>query len=124
MWHQKSLFKLSKIFETGLPDHHKLISTIIESMVVLKAHQRLLWSFNIEKFYYTIRGNLERMRNKCYKNFQNSFCNALNICAPFQTKIPRWNNNYFEKKKKKIGVNLKHFSNINVKNITDKTKFW
>ena len=42
MWHQKSLFKLSKIFETGLPDHHKLISTIIESMVVLKPHQRLL----------------------------------------------------------------------------------
>ena len=28
---QKALFKLSKTFETGLSDHHKLISTIMKS---------------------------------------------------------------------------------------------
>ena len=28
---QKALFKFSKTFETGLSDHHKLISTIMKS---------------------------------------------------------------------------------------------
>ena len=33
---QKSLFEFSKTFETGLPDHHKLISTTMKSGSFLK----------------------------------------------------------------------------------------
>ena len=37
---QKPLFKLSKTFKTGLSHHHKLISTIMKSLVLRALHEK------------------------------------------------------------------------------------
>ena len=98
---QKSLFKFSKTFETGLSAHHKLI------LSTMKVHQkekvyRCYKNFDIANFSNTLKGNLEKVNHNSYKSFEIIFLNALNIYAPLKTKMLRFNNSVFMTKKLRL----------------------
>ena len=98
---QKSLFKFSKTFETGLSAHHKLI------LSTMKVHQkekvyRCYKNFDIANFSDTLKGNLEKVNHNSYKSFEIIFLNALNIYAPLKTKMLRFNNSVFMTKKLRL----------------------
>ena len=98
---QKSLFKFSKTFETGLSAHHKLI------LSTMKVHQkekvyRCYKNFDIANFSNTLKGNLEKVNHNSYESFEIIFLNALNIYAPLKTKMLRFNNSVFMTKKLRL----------------------
>ena len=80
---QKSMHKFSNTFETGLCDHHKLISTISKSGSFKRTLQIKVYrsynSFNIDNF----------------KNILNQKLSLLNKHAPLKKKILRHNNGLF-----------------------------
>ena len=89
---QKSMYKFSNTFETGISDHHKLISTISKSGSFkgtprIKVH-RSYKSFNSVNF----KNNLS---NTTYDDFEETFLSLLNKHASLKKKILRHNNDPF-----------------------------
>ena len=53
------MFKLSKLFETGLSDHHKLISVVTESGIFCRPSRKKVYmsykNFDFEYFNFALR---------------------------------------------------------------------
>ena len=60
---QKAIFKLSRLFETGLSDHHKLISVVMKSGVFRGPPRKKVYrsykKFDLEHFNITLKSELE-----------------------------------------------------------------
>ena len=100
---QKALFILSKTFETGLSDHHKLISTIMKSGSFKGSPRKKVYRsykyFDIDLFKIALQEKLKHLENDAYSAFNSAFTNLLNEHAPLKTKILRHNNKTFITKK-------------------------
>ena len=96
---QKNMYKLSNTFETGISDHHKLISTVAKSGSFKGRPREKIYrsyrSFNIETFKKTLSGKLSRLESNSYSESGIAFLAVLNKQAPLKTKFVRHNNNSF-----------------------------
>ena len=96
---EKALFKLSKTFETGLSDHHKLISTIMEPGSFKGSSRRKVYRsykhFDIILFKIALQENLKHLENDAYSVFSSAFTYLLNAHAPLKKKTLRYNNKTF-----------------------------
>ena len=96
---QKALFKHCQTFETGLSDHHKLISTIMKSGIFKGPPKKKIYrsykKFDHECFSNALREELETLEGDTYGEFEKKFTNVLNTHAPIKTKMIRFNNNVF-----------------------------
>ena len=96
---KKNLFKLSNTFETGISDHHKLVSTILKSgsfkgtpkMKTYRSYKK----FELENFNRILKDKLENLTNHSYAEFEKVFLKELNKHAPLKKKTLRHNNNTF-----------------------------
>ena len=96
---KKDLFKLSNTFETGISDHHKLVSTILKSgsfkgTPKIKIY-RSYKNFELENFDRILKDKLEKLINHSYAEFEKVFLKELNKHAPLKKKVLRHNNNAF-----------------------------
>ena len=93
------MYKLSNTFETGISDHHKLISTVAKSGSFKGRPREKIYrsyrSFNIETFKKTLSDKLSRLESNSYSEFEKAFLTVLNKQAPLKTKFIRHNNNPF-----------------------------
>ena len=96
---QKSMHKFSNTFETGLCDHHKLISTISKSGSFKGTPQikvyRSYKSFNIHNFKSILNQKLNNLSSTTYDEFEETFLSLLNKHVPLKKKILRHNNGPF-----------------------------
>ena len=96
---QKAMFKLGRLFETGLSDHHKLISVVMKSGIFRgpsrKKAYRSYKNFDLEHFNIALKSELEELNDSAYNEFEMAFCGVLNKHAPLKVKILRHNNNSF-----------------------------
>ena len=97
---KKNLFKLSNYtFETGISDHHKLVSTILKSgsfkgtpkIKIYRSYKK----FELENFNRILKDILEKLTNHFYAEFEKVFLKELNKHAPQKKKILRQDNNAF-----------------------------
>ena len=69
--------KLSNTFETGISDHHKLISTATKSGSFKDRSREKIYgsykSFNIETFKKTLSEKLSRIESNSYSEFEKAF---------------------------------------------------
>ena len=60
---QNAMFKLSRLFETGFSDHHKLVSVVIKSGVFRGPPRKKVYrsykKFDLEHFNITLKSELE-----------------------------------------------------------------
>ena len=78
------MYKLSNTFETGISDHHKLISTVAKSgsfkgrprEKIYRSYNR---SFNIETFKKMLSDKLSRLESNSYNEFENAFLTVTSI---------------------------------------------
>ena len=74
---QKVIFKLSRLFETGLSDHHKLIFVVMKSGVFrgppLKKVCKSYKKFDLEHFNIVLKSELEKLSNSAYNEFETAF---------------------------------------------------
>ena len=119
---KKNLFKLSDTFETGLSDHHKLISTILKSGGFKgKPKEKIYRSyrqFNSEGFKKDLEFRLNHLTSSSYDAFETTFLKELNRHAPLKKKILRHNNNCFMTKELRKAIMLRS----KLKNIFNKNK--
>ena len=95
---KKNLFKLSNTFETGISDHHKLVSPILKSgslegtpkMKMFRSYNK----FELENFNRILKDELQNLTNHSYAEFE-KVLKKLNKHAPLKKKILRHNNNAF-----------------------------
>ena len=74
---KKNLFKLSNTFETGISDHHKLVSTILKSgsfkgtpkIKIYRSYKK----FELENFNRILKDKLEKLTNHSYAEFESLF---------------------------------------------------
>ena len=96
---QKAMFKLSRLFETGLSDHHKLISVVMKSGIFRGLHRKKVYrsckNFELKHFNITSKSQLEKLNDSAYNEFETAFCSVLNKHAPNKVKMLRHNNNCF-----------------------------
>ena len=87
--------KLSNTFETGISDHHNLISTVAKSGSFKRRPQekscRSYRSFNNEIFKKMLSEKLSRLESDSYSEFGKAFLTVLNKQAPLKTKFLRHN---------------------------------
>ena len=99
---KKNLFKLSKTFETGLSDHHKLISTLMKSGIVKGPPKKKVYrsykNFNAVHFESDLKPKIEILEGSTYDEFEKEFINVLDKHAPIKTKMLRFNNSSFVSK--------------------------
>ena len=93
------MFKLSRLFETGLSDHHELISVVVKSGVCRGPPRKKVYrsykNFDLEHFNIALRIELEKLSDSAYNQFETAFCGVLNKHAPVEVKMLRHNNNSF-----------------------------
>ena len=96
---RKTMFKLSKTFESGLWDHHKLVSTIMKSGRFSgpprKNINRSYKIFDFECFNIALKTKLDCIKGPAYNEFGEELFSVLNIHAPVNIKILRHNNSAF-----------------------------
>ena len=87
--------KLSNTFETGISDHHNLISSVTKSGGFKGRPQeksyRSYRSFNNEIFEKMLSEKLSRLESDSYSEFEKAFLTVLNKQAPLETKFLRHN---------------------------------
>ena len=90
-------FQNSITMETGLSDHHKMILTVLKTLVpeqspiLIKYHDYR--KFNSLHFRNDLQNNLPNITDlTCYDNFESTFKDILNHHAPIKTKKARANN--------------------------------
>ena len=89
-------FQHTNVFERGILDHHKLVTTVIK-LKFAKAlpkyfHCRNYKNFNEQDFKFELRGKLEvDVADSSYETFHNVYLNVLNEHAPIKTKVVRGN---------------------------------
>ena len=101
---QKAMFKLSRLFETGLSHHHKLISVVMKSGIFRGPPRKKVYRsyknfysehFDLEHFNIALKGELEKLNDSAYNEFETVFYSVLNKHAPIKAKILRHNINSF-----------------------------
>ena len=70
------MYKLSNTFETGISDHHKLISTVAKSGSFKGRSREKTYrsyrSFNVETFLKMLRDKLSRLESNPYNKFDST----------------------------------------------------
>ena len=70
------MYKFSNTFETGISDHHKLISTVAKSGSFKgrwrEKTYRSYRSFNVETFLKILRDKLSRLESNPYNKFDST----------------------------------------------------
>ena len=102
---KKDLFKLSNTFETGISDHHKLVSTILKSgsfkgtpkIKIYRSYKK----FELENFNRILKDKLEKLTNHSYTEFEKVFLKELNKPTPLKKKILRHGNAFMTKELRK-----------------------
>ena len=105
---KKNLFKLSNTFETGISDHHQLVSTILKSgslkgtpkMKIYRSYKK----FEKENFKRILK---DKLTNHCYAEFEKAFLKELNKHVPLKKNILRHNNNAFMTKEPRKEIMLR-----------------
>ena len=95
---KKNLCKLSDTFETGLSDHHKLISTILKSGGFKrkpKEKNMQIRQLNSEGFKNDLQFRLNDLTGRTYDDFETTFLKELHRQAPLKKKILGHSNNRF-----------------------------
>ena len=96
---KKNYFTKSATFETGLSDHHKLITTILRKTISKGNSKKILYRdykrFEQKKFEIELKFKLNSQINLSYSTFQAVFLKILNKIAPVKGKVLRFNNNAF-----------------------------
>ena len=96
---QKAMFKLSRLFETDLFDHHELIFVVMKSGIFRGPPRKKVYrsykNFDLEHFNIALKSELEKLNNSAYNEFETAFCGVLNKHEPFKVKMLRHNNNSF-----------------------------
>ena len=99
---QKGMFELRRLFETGLSDHHKLISVVMKSAFFRGPPRKKVYrsykNIDLEHFNIALKSELEKLNDSAYNEFDMAFCGVLNKHAPIKVKMLRHNNNSFMKK--------------------------
>ena len=89
----------SATFETGLSDHHKLITTILRKTISKGNSKKMFYRdykrFNLKKFETELKLKLNSETNLSYSTFQAVFLEILNKIALVKAKVLRFNNNAF-----------------------------
>ena len=64
---QKAMFKLSRLFGTGLSDHHKLISAVMKSDIFRESSRRKVCTpckdVDLEHFDIAFKGESEKLKD-------------------------------------------------------------
>ena len=89
-------FKHTDVFETGISDDHKLVTTVMKAKFTKASskyvHYRNYKNFNEQDFKLELRGKLEvDVVDANYETFHNVYLNVLNKHAPIKTKVIRGN---------------------------------
>ena len=82
----KNLFKLSNTFETGISDHHKLVSTTLKlgsfkgtpKMKIYRSYKK----FELENFNKILKDKLENVTNHSYAEFEKVFLKEVSKHVP------------------------------------------
>ena len=96
---KKNLLKLTNNFETGISDHHKLVSTILKSgsfkgtpkIKIYRSYKK----FELENFNRILKDKLENLISDSYAEFEKVFLKELNKHESLKKKALRHNNNAF-----------------------------
>ena len=114
---KKNLCKLSDTFETGLSDHHQLISTILKSGgFKRKPKEKNMWIRQLNSEGLQFR--LNHLIGRTYDDFETTFIKELHRQAPLKKKILRHSNNRFMTKELRKAIMLRS----KLKNIFNKDK--
>ena len=93
------MYKFSNTFETGLSDHHKLISTISKSGNFKETPQMKVYrsykSFNTDNFKSILNQKLNNLSSTTYDNIEETLLSLMNKHASLKKKILRHNNGPF-----------------------------
>ena len=99
---QKSLFMKSSAYESGLPDFHKLTTTILRKSITKWNPINILYRdykiFDKKKFEDQLRSQLASIKTVHYSQFHEIFLKTLDAIAPIKKKILRFNHNLFMSK--------------------------
>ena len=99
---QKAMFKLSRLFESDLSDHHKLISPVMKSGIFRGPTRKKVYStykiFALEHFKIGLKNELQKLNDSTHNVFKTVFGSVMNKHAPIKLKILRHNNNFFTTK--------------------------
>ena len=114
---QEAMFKLSRLFESGSSDHHKLISAVMKSGIFRGPPRKKVYStyknFALEHFKMGLKNELEKLNNSTHNVFK-TVCSVMNKDAPIKLKILRHNNNFFMtknvRKEMQRSIFKKHFN--------------
>ena len=120
-------FQHTNVFETGISDHHKLVTTVMTAKFTKASpkyvHYRNCKDFNEQDFKLVLRGNLEvDVVDANFEAFHSVYFNVLNKHAPIKIKVIRGNQvPYITKEYRKAVMKkseLKDFLNLKKFNIT------
>ena len=104
---KKNHFMKSATFETGLSDHHKLITTILRKTISKGNSKKMFYRdykrFDQKKFETELK---LKFPNLSYSTFQAVFLEILNKIAPVKVKVLRFNNNVFMTKSLRKAIML------------------
>ena len=113
---KKNHFMKSATFETGLSDHHKLITTILRKTISKGNSKKMFYRdykrFDQKKFETELKLKLNSQKNLSYSTFQAVFLEILNKIAPVKVKVLRFNNNVFMTKSLRKAIMLRSSSKI------------
>ena len=104
---KKNLFKLSDTFETGLSDHHKLISTILKSGGFKGRPKEKIYNRignltpKVLKKIWNLEFRLNHLTSSSY-DFETTLLKELNRHAPLKEKILLHNYNRFMPKDERV----------------------
>ena len=120
---KKNHFMKSATFETGLSDHHKLITTILRKTISKGNSKKMFYRdykrFDQKKFETELKFKLNSQTNLSYSTFQAVFLEILNKIAPVKVKVLRFNSNAFMTKslRKAIMLRSRLKNNLNKKGL-------
>ena len=141
---KKNLFKLSNTFETGISDHHKLVSTILKSgsfkgTPKMKIH-RSYKKFELENFNRILKDKLENLKNKkkILRHHNNAFMTkelrkGIMLRSKLKNKFNKERNlinwcNYKRQRNRCLSILRKpkkeYFNSLNIKQVSDNKLVW
>ena len=103
---KKNHFMKSATFETGLSDHHKLITTILRKTISKDNSKKKMFCRDYKRFYQK-KFETERKFKLNYSTFQAVFLEILNKIAPVKVKVLRFNNDAFMTKSLRKAIMLR-----------------
>ena len=89
-------FQHTNVFETGISDHHKLVTTVLKAKFTKASPKYVHYcnykNFNEQDFKLELRGKLEvDVIDASYETFHNVYLNVLKENTPIKTKVIRGN---------------------------------